>query len=144
MSYKGKFSPKNPSKYKGNPNNIIFRSTWENKVMKYLDNNSNVIWWASEELFVKYLSPIDKKVHRYFPDFIVKVKKKDGKSATYMLEVKPENQTKLRKTNRNTRKFLNEAATYMINQAKWEAATEFCKDNGWEFKILTEKELGIK
>lgn len=144
MPYSGKFKPKNPQKYKGNPNNIIYRSTWEVRVMKYLDSNPSVLWWASEELHIKYMSPIDKRVHRYFPDFIARIKKADGTTTTYMLEIKPESQTKLRKTNRNTRKFLKEAATYMVNQAKWHAATEFCKDHGWEFKVLTEHELGIK
>lgn len=144
MSYKGKFVPRNPQKYKGNPNNIIYRSTWEVRAMKYFDTNPNVIWWASEEMHIKYFSPVDKKVHRYFPDFIIRVKRSDGTTSTYMIEIKPESQTKLRSTNRNTRKFIKEAATYMINQAKWHAATEFCKDHGWEFKVLTEKDLGIK
>jgi hypothetical protein len=144
MSYKGKFVPRNPQKYKGNPNNIIYRSTWEVRAMKYFDTNPNVIWWASEEMHIKYFSPVDKRVHRYFPDFIIRVKRPDGTTSTYMIEIKPESQTKLRSTNRNTRKFIKEAATYMINQAKWHAATEFCKDHGWEFKVLTEKDLGIK
>jgi hypothetical protein len=144
MSYKGKFVPRNPQKYKGNPNNIIYRSTWEVRAMKYFDTNPNVIWWASEEMHIKYFSPVDKRVHRYFPDFIIRVKRSDGTTSTYMIEIKPESQTKLRSTNRNTRKFIKEAATYMINQAKWHAATEFCKDHGWEFKVLTEKDLGIK
>jgi hypothetical protein len=112
--------------------------------MKYFDTNPNVIWWASEEMHIKYFSPVDKRVHRYFPDFIIRVKRPDGTTSTYMIEIKPESQTKLRSTNRNTRKFIKEAATYMINQAKWHAATEFCKDHGWEFKVLTEKDLGIK
>lgn len=144
MSYKGKFIPKNPQKYKGNPNNIIYRSTWEVRAMKYFDTNPNVLWWASEELHIKYFSPVDKRVHRYFPDFIIRVKKSDGTTSTYMIEIKPESQTKLRTTNRNTRKFIKEAATYLVNQAKWNAATEFCKDHGWEFKVLTEHDLGIK
>ena len=143
MSYKGWFTPKNPNKYKGNPGRIVYRSSWELRVMKNLDENSSVIWWASEELFVKYVSPIDKRVHRYFPDFIVRVKKKDGKEATMMLEVKPEKQTKPPTQSRKTRKMLVEAATYAINQEKWKAAELFCLEHGWQFKILTEKELGI-
>ncbi len=89
MSYKGWFTPKNPNKYKGNADRIVYRSSWELRVMKNFDENPSVIWWASEEMFVKYVSPIDKRVHRYFPDFVVRVKKKDGKEATMMLEVKP-------------------------------------------------------
>lgn len=143
MSYKGWFTPKNANKYKGNPERIVYRSSWELRVMKNFDENPSVIWWASEELFVKYVSPIDKKVHRYFPDFIVRVKKKDGKEATMMLEVKPEKQTKPPTQSRKTRKMLVEAATYAINQEKWKAAELFCLEHGWQFKILTEKELGI-
>lgn len=143
MSYKGWFTPKNANKYKGNPERIVYRSSWELRVMKNFDENPSVIWWASEELFVKYVSPIDKRVHRYFPDFIVRVKKKDGKEATMMLEVKPEKQTKPPTQSRKTRKMLVEAATYAINQEKWKAAELFCLEHGWQFKILTEKELGI-
>jgi hypothetical protein len=143
MSYKGWFTPQNPNKYKGNADRIVYRSSWELRVMKNFDENPSVIWWASEEMFVKYVSPIDKRVHRYFPDFVVRVKKKDGKEATMMLEVKPEKQTKPPKQSRRTRKMLAEVATYAINQEKWKAAELFCLEHGWQFKILTEKELGI-
>ena len=143
MSYKGWFTPKNPNKYKGNAERIVYRSSWELRVMKNFDGNPSVIWWASEEMFVKYMSPIDKRVHRYFPDFVVRLKKKDGKEVTMMLEVKPEKQTKPPKQSRKTRKMLAEVATYAINQEKWKAAELFCLEHGWQFKILTEKELGI-
>jgi hypothetical protein len=143
MSYKGWFTPQNPNKYKGNAERIVYRSSWELRVMKNFDENPSVIWWASEEMFVKYVSPIDKRVHRYFPDFVVRLKKKDGKEATMMLEVKPEKQTKPPKQSRKTRRMLAEVATYAINQEKWKAAELFCLEHGWQFKILTEKELGI-
>lgn len=143
MSYKGWFTPQNPNKYKGNAERIVYRSSWELRVMKNFDENPSVIWWASEEMFVKYMSPIDKRVHRYFPDFVVRLKKKDGKEATMMLEVKPEKQTKPPKQSRKTRRMLAEVATYAINQEKWKAAELFCLEHGWQFKILTEKELGI-
>ena len=143
MSYKGKFIPKNPCKYAGDSTNIIWRSTWERKVMDWLDQSESVVYWSSEELAIKYYNPIDNKVHRYFPDFIVKVKKKDGTVMTHVLEVKPEYQTKQPVRKRKTQKFINEYVTYTINQSKWKAATEFCKDRGWQFRILTEKNLGI-
>lgn len=143
MAYKGKYKPKNPQKYKGNPDNIIWRSTWEARVMKQLDENTNVLWWGSEELFIRYYNPIDNKIHRYFPDFVVKVQKKDNTTMTYLLEVKPEAQTKPPTQKKKTKRFLEESKTYIINQSKWKAATEFCKDHGWEFKVLTEKDLGI-
>jgi hypothetical protein len=143
MPYSGKYTPQNPNKYNGDPTNIIWRSTWEVQVMKWLDLAENVIWWSSEELPIKYYNPIDNKMHRYFPDFIVKVKKRDGLVMTYVIEVKPEYQTKQPVRKRKTQKFINESVTYIINQSKWKAATEFCKDHGWEFKVLTEKDLGI-
>jgi hypothetical protein len=143
MSYKGRFYPKNPDKYNGDSNNIIYRSNWELRVMKYLDNNPSVIWWASEELPIPYRSPVDNRMHRYFPDFIVKVRRKDGLVMTYILEVKPEAQTKMPTQKRKTKRFIQEAATYAINQEKWRAADIFCKEHGWQFKILTENDLGL-
>ena len=143
MSYKGTFLPKNPSKYNGNSKNIIYRSNWELRVMKYFDDHPNVIWWASEELPIPYLSPVDKKMHRYFPDFIVRIKRKAGQETTMILEVKPDAQTRMPTQKRKTKRYIQEAATYVINQSKWKAATEFCKDHGWEFQVLTEKHLGI-
>jgi hypothetical protein len=143
MSYKGTFLPKNPSKYNGNSKNIIYRSNWELRVMKYFDDHPNVIWWASEELQIPYVSPVDNKTHRYFPDFIVKMRLKDGKVTTYILEVKPLAQTKMPVQKRKTKRFIQEAATYAVNQEKWRAADLFCREHGWQFKIITEKELGL-
>jgi len=145
MSYKGKFKPKNPEKYKGNTQNIVYRSLWELKAMRYFDMNPNVIFWASEELVIPYLSPVDNKTHRYFPDFLIQVQKKDNSLETYLLEVKPHKQTTLpvKKGKKNSR-FLSESMTYAINQAKWKAADIFCQKNGWKFKLITEYELGIK
>ena len=143
MSYKGWFKPRNPQKYKGDPNGIVYRSSWELRVMKYLDDNPAVVWWASEELPIRYISPIDNKVHRYFPDFIVRTKRKDGQETTMVLEVKPYRQTQMPVQKRRTQKFINEMATYAVNQEKWKAAELFCKEHGWQFKLITEKELGI-
>jgi hypothetical protein len=142
MSYKGWFKPQNPRKYKGDPNNIVYRSSWELRVMKYLDENPNVIWWASEELVIPYRSPVDQKMHRYFPDFIARVKQA-SKETTLVLEVKPYKQTQKPVQKRRTSKFIQEAATYAVNQEKWRAADIFCKEQGWQFKIITEKELGL-
>jgi hypothetical protein len=143
MSYRGTFTPKNTSKYNGNSKNIIYRSNWELRVMKYFDDHPNVIWWASEELPIPYVSPVDNKTHRYFPDFIVKMRLKDGKVTTYILEVKPLAQTKMPVQKRKTKRFIQEAATYAINQEKWRAADLFCREHGWQFKVITEKELGL-
>jgi len=143
MPYKGKFTPKNPKKYNGDPSNIIYRSSWEFRVMKYLDEHQNVVWWASEELNIPYVSPIDNKIHRYFPDFIVKIVDKNGKNKTLMLEVKPEKQTKMPTQKRKTKNFISESITFAVNKSKWHAADLFCKEHGWEFKLITEKELGL-
>jgi hypothetical protein len=143
MSYKGRFRPKNPQKYKGDAENVIYRSTWELRVMKYLDENPAVIWWASEEIAIPYVSPIDNKVHRYFPDFIVRMRRRDGSEKTSMLEVKPYKQTQQPTRRRKTQVFITEMATYAVNQAKWKAADLFCLEHGWQFQLITEKELGI-
>ena len=143
MSYKGWFTPKHRSKYKGDSENVVYRSSWELRVMKWLDENPSVIWWASEELPIPYVSPVDNKTHRYFPDFIVKMRLKDGKVTTYILEVKPLAQTKMPVQKRKTKRFIQEAATYAVNQEKWRAADLFCREHGWQFKVITEKELGL-
>lgn len=144
-TYKGRFSPKNPKKYIGDPTNIIFRSLWELRVMKYLDENTSVLEWRSEEIAIPYKSPVDGRFHRYFPDFIVKAKAANGGTKTLMLEVKPKAQTVEPKVqSKKTRRYLTEVMTWGVNQAKWEAAREYCEDRGWEFKLITENELGIK
>ena len=142
-SYKGKFTPQNPKKYNGNPDNINYRSSWELRCMKWFDDNPNIIWWSSEELAIPYYSPVDKRMHRYFPDFIIKVKRKDDTIMTYVVEVKPEAQTKKPTQKRKTKNFLRESIAYVVNQMKWKAADEFCHAHGWQFKIVTEKDLGI-
>ena len=111
--------------------------------MKYLDENASVVWWASEELPIPYLSPIDNRPHRYFPDFIVRAINKDKKEVTMVIEVKPEKQTKPPTQKRKTKYYLQEVVTYAVNEAKWKAANLFCKEHGWQFKILTEKDLGL-
>ena len=112
--------------------------------MYWLDNNDDIINWASEELIVPYISPVDNKKHRYFPDFLVKVRTKEGKLKTMMLEVKPKKQTQPpEKRKRMTKQFVEEVKTYAVNQAKWKYANEYCLDRGWEFRVLTEEHLGI-
>ena len=144
-SYKSKYKPNYPNKYKGDPNNIICRSSWERRFCSWCDLNENIISWGSEEFFISYVSPVDNRVHRYFPDFIIKVKESAGQIKTYVIEVKPKRQTQPPKPkSRMTKGFLYEAKTYAVNQAKWKAAVEFCKDRMLEFKIITEDELGIK
>jgi hypothetical protein len=128
----------------GDPTNIVYRSSWEAKVMNWLDNNLDIMAWASEEIIIPYISPVDGRKHRYFPDFLVKVRTKEGKLKTMLLEVKPKKQTQPpEQRKRVTRQYVNEVVTYGINQAKWKYAEEYCKDRGWEFRVLTEDHLGI-
>lgn len=144
MSYKGKYKPEYPAKYKGDPTGIVYRSLWERKFCRYCDLNENVLEWGSEEIALPYRSPLDGRVHRYFPDFYIKVKESNGQIKKYLIEIKPKKQTiepKVQK--RKTKKYIYEVAEWAKNQAKWEAAKDFCEDRLWEFKILTEDDLGV-
>ncbi len=144
-SIKSKYKPSFPKKYKGNPNNIICRSSWERKFCRYCDLNESVLQWGSEEFFIPYISPLDNRFHKYFPDFIMKVKESNGTVKTYVIEVKPKKQTAPpKKPKRQTKSYIHECKTYAVNQAKWKAAVEYCEDRRIEFKIITEQELGIK
>ena len=143
MSYKGKYIPKNPQKYKGDPSQVIYRSLWERKFMVYCDRNDKVIEWGSEEVIVPYRSPWDGKIHRYFPDFYIKIKQVSGGVKKFIIEVKPEYQCKqpTKTPKKRTRKWYNEVKTWGINNAKWKSAIDWCENRGMEFKILTEKHL---
>jgi len=144
MAYSGKFNPKNPNKYLGDPTNIFWRSLWERRVMTHLDDNPNVVGWSSEEIIIPYLSPVDNRWHRYFPDFLVKSRNKQGLIETIIIEVKPSSQATAPKTQKRvTQRYITEVMTYGVNQAKWKAADEYCKDRNWKFVVVTEKELGI-
>jgi hypothetical protein len=140
MRYQGKYTPSFPQKYKGDPRNIIYRSSWEYKFMKWCDMTPSVLEWGSEEIHIPYISPVDGKYHRYFPDFYVKIKDR----GRYIVEVKPFYQTQEPKTQtRHTKKYINEVVTYAVNKAKWKAAEEFCNDNSMQFMLITEKELKV-
>ena len=112
--------------------------------MSWLDKNDDVLSWASEELIIPYVSPLDNRVHRYFPDFLVKVKTRDKTIKTMLIEVKPKKQTiQPEPRKRITKQFISEVNTWTVNQAKWKAAKEFCLDRKWEFMLMTEEHLGI-
>lgn len=144
MSYKGKYQPSYPKKYKGDPRNIIYRSLWERRFMKYCDLNENILEWGSEEIALPYVSPVDNRVHRYFPDFYIKVKESNGQIKKYLIEIKPKRQTvPPPKPKRQSKGYLYEVVEYAKNQAKWKSAKEFCEDHQWEFKVLTEDDLGV-
>lgn len=145
---KSKYVPLNPQKYEGDPTNIICRSSWERRFAKWCDVTPAIISWSSEETVVPYIDPVDQRWHRYFVDFKIKVKTKNG-IKIYYIEIKPKKQTEKpsepkRKTVKSNAKFLNEVRVYLKNKAKWEAADQFAQKMGCEFKILTEYDLGIK
>jgi hypothetical protein len=146
MAIQGYFKPKNPQKYKGDPTQIVYRSGWELKLMLYLDSRPDIVSWVSEEIIIPYRSPIDNKIHRYFPDFLVTKINRNGLKETILIEVKPSKQTvEPKKTKGKSNKvFMSEVFEWGKNKAKWKAAEEYCKDRGWKFEIFTEKELGIK
>ena len=144
--YKGKFKIKNSQKYKGNPSNIIYRSLMELRFMKWCDSSEKILQWSSEEVVIPYISPIDNKRHRYFPDFLIQTAK-----GWFLIEVKPQIESRPPKKKlvekldlKKKRRYMKSVRTWLINEAKWKAAKEFCADRRWEFKVLTEDELGIK
>lgn len=143
MFYKGKYKVKNPHKYIGDAENIIYRSSWERAVFKWLDENTSILEFSSEEISIPYLCETDKKIHRYFPDLWFKTESGEK----YLIEIKPKKETVKPKKNKNRSRYLNESLTYIKNQSKWSAAQNFSKKMGWKFEVWTEdtlKSLGIK
>lgn len=144
MAYKGKYTVKQPEKYVGDSTKVVFRSLWERNTFRWLEEQPNIVEWASEEIVVPYICQTDKKVHRYFID--VYFKTADGKK--YLIEIKPKKETQPpKKPKRRSKRYLSESLTYIKNQSKWEAATKFAKENGAIFQVWTEdtlKTLGIK
>lgn len=139
--HQGRFTPKNPQKYLGDATNVIFRSSWELKLMIGLDLHTSVLAWGSEEIVIPYYWEGDGKPHRYFPDFIAVMKTPNG-NVKYLIEVKPHAQTlEPKRGNKREKTFINEVTTYSKNKAKWLAAESYCADRGWVFKIVTEKDL---
>lgn len=137
MAYSGRYRVKNPSKYAGDHTNVIYRSLWEKHAFRWCDDNPKVKSWSSEEVIIPYLYEVDKRWHRYYMD--LKMTMTDGK--TILVEIKPAKETEPPKGGRRTKRFITEAATYVKNMNKWEAANEYAKDRGWHFQIWTEKTL---
>ena len=146
MSHHGKYFPRHPKKYKGNPTNIVYRSSWEKKFMNWCDLTESVSEWQSEEFFIPYRSPLDNRMHRYFPDFLIKYQDNNGKRRIMVVEIKPKKETKMPATNpkKRSKSWAYSVRTWAVNQAKWKAAREYCRDRNYEFKIMTEDDLGIK
>ena len=144
MAYSGLYKPLYPKKYRGNPSRIVYRSLWEKKYMKYCDHTTSILEWGSEEIIIPYRSPIDNRVHRYYPDFYIKVLEKSGKTSKYIVEIKPKKQTKPPYgKDKRTVAYKREALTFAKNRAKWNAAEDFCEDRQMKFLILTEDHLAV-
>lgn len=143
MAYKGSYKVKYPHKYLGNPNNVVYRSLWERNVFRWLEEQPGIKGWCSEEVVIPYLCETDKKMHRYFIDvYFVTM---DGDK--YLIEIKPDRETRPPQGKKRSKRYLSEAMTYVKNQCKWNAAKEFAIDNGAVFQVWTEhdlKKLGIK
>lgn len=138
----GYFRPKNPKKYQGDSNNIVFRSSWEMRCMTFFDENPNILRWASEEIVIPYVDPMTGKRRRYFPDFLIECVQKDGNKKIVMIEVKPHAQTQPpKKQKRQTRRYIQEVHTYGVNENKWKAAQKYCSAKGWDFQVWTEKNM---
>lgn len=141
---KGRFTPRNPEKYAGDAKNIVYRSGWELVCMRRFDADPNIVYWASEELVIPYTDRATNRLRRYFPDFVIKKRNADGTLTTIVIEVKPYAQTVPPEKGKKTeRRYLSECKTFATNYSKFEFATRYCKSKGWNFVILTERELGL-
>ena len=138
---KGKFVPQNPQKYVGDVNNIVWRSSWEKQFLRWCDVNPSVLKYSSEEVVIPYIHPMDNKPHRYFPDMMLELQKRDGTVEKVMVEIKPSKECVPPAPTKNKKTLTEATITYMINQAKWKAAQAFCQKHGMRFVVLTEKEL---
>lgn len=144
MFHKRKFTPNNPNKYGGDPSNIIMRSSWETRFAMWCDQNPSVFKWISEETIIPYICGTDNKIHRYYVDFQIKIKDKNNNIKTYLVEIKPSKQTVPPEfPGRRTKRYLEESFAFIKNQSKWNAAKAYAKERGWEFIIITERELGL-
>lgn len=143
---KGLYKLTNPEKYLGDPNNIIYRSSWEEHAFKICDNNPNVLEWAAEFIVVPYFVPNIKNPtgnpikRRYIPDLYLVVRESNNVIRKKIIEIKPHKQSQQSKS-RNPRTRLYEDYTFAINQLKWEAAKNYCAKRNIEFIVTTEREL---
>ena len=136
MARTGFYKLKNPHKYLGIKPTIRYKSMWERNIMNWCDFEKNIVRWSYEQIIIPYKSPIDRKIHKYYPDFYIERSTEDG-IKKYILEVKPHYQV-LDPTNK-PKTTIHEMKTYIVNEAKWEATLKYCKKKDLEFKIITEQ-----
>ena len=141
----GIYKPINRKKYVGGKD-PVYRSSWELKFCKWADTNNRVLKWGSENIIIPYTSPLDKRVHRYFVDNFIVFLNKDNEPKKYLIEIKPSKSISKPSPGRGKKKttLIYEQRTWVVNQAKWDAARQWADRKGFEFLILTEKELGIR
>jgi len=139
---KGYFVPRNPHKYIGDLNDIVYRSSWEETYMEFLDNNTKIKRWGSEIISIPYIKPTTGRVHKYYPDFYVEYVNRAGNLAREVIEVKPLKQIKKPTTRGKSKKTqLFESLTWAINVSKWKSAQLYCDKYGLKFKIMSEKDI---
>lgn len=144
MSYKGKYKVINKDKYQGDYTKVVYRSSWELAFMKYCDHNSSILKWNSEDVVIPYFDPSRNKNRRYFMDFWIMKKSKDGIVRELLIEVKPDAETRMPKVpKRKTQSYKRSIATYITNRAKWDAAEIWAHKRQMGFVVLTEKTMPI-
>lgn len=141
MAHQSIFVPRHPEKYVGNVHAIFCRSGWERRFARYCDETPGILHWSSEEFFIPYIKPTDGQWHKYFPDFQLEVRTANGGVQTFVVEIKPRDQSVMPARRRKTRKYLTEMSVVAVNHAKWKAADAFCRERGWTFLVLNEQHL---
>lgn len=137
---------KNPKKYVGNLP-ICTRSSWESHYVRWCDTHPSILEWSSESIVIPYKYDVDGKKHRYFPDFYIKFKNKEGLIEEIIIEIKPFDQLSMpKKPKRITKQYKIKVAEFVKNQNKWKSAERYCellqeKGKNIKFMVLTEKEL---
>ena len=132
----GKFTLKNPDKYMGTKD-PLYRSSWEFAFMKFCDESPSIAKWASEAVRIPYRNPLTGRYTIYVPDFFINYVDKGGQPHAEIVEIKPQNQSLREKVGKN----LNNQASYILNQAKWEAATAWCRQKGLKFRVINETDI---
>lgn len=133
---RGKFTMRHPEKYVGTKQ-PTYRSSWEHTFMNFCDTNAGVQKWASEAIQIPYRDPLTGKQTVYVPDFFIQYIDKRGQVLTELIEIKPASQTILERVGKNK----YNQAQYIKNQAKWAAASLWCKQQGIKFRILNENDI---
>jgi hypothetical protein len=139
----GYFQIKNKEKYIGNYLNIIFRSSFEKIFFILSDQSPDIIRWNSERIRIQYISPVDNKIHNYYPDVYIEQKQKNGSIKKIIIEIKGKSFLEIPKkpkTNdvKSHKRFMFKLQKYAIIVAKKRACEIYCQKIGAEYLILTD------